>query len=175
MTLCTPCYNYENAVQAVNRKYAPSLSDDETCGRCGCTSDEERTSMLDAGVGGQLTHGDSAFTFSEYQEQSKKTAQGYAHPSVVAGDGMPEEKLLFLATAINGEAGEIGEKIKKCVREDDVDYLGDVEDEIGDVLWYLAQLCSLLDADFGTIAEENLEKLFDRQERGAITGEGDTR
>jgi len=113
--------------------------------------------------------------FNEYQELSKQTAQGYAEPSIAAGEGSIEEKHLFLALALNGEAGEAAEKVKKAVRESDATYLEDVEKELGDVLWYVAQLASLLDADLDDIAEQNLDKLLDRQERGKITGEGDER
>jgi len=60
-------------------------------------------------------------------------------------------------------------------READGDYLDDAEKELGDILWYVAQLASLLDADLDDIAEQNLDKLLDRQERGKITGEGDDR
>jgi NTP pyrophosphatase (non-canonical NTP hydrolase) len=113
--------------------------------------------------------------FNEYQELSKETAQGYAEPTVAAGKGDYNHKLLFLALALNGEAGEAAEKVKKAVREADSDYLDDAEKELGDILWYVAQLASLLDADLDDIAEQNLDKLLDRQERGKITGEGDDR
>lgn len=114
-------------------------------------------------------------TFSEYQELSRQTAQGYAHPSVAAGQGTPKEKAMFLALALNGEAGELGEKVKKYVREDDAEYLDQAEAELGDVLWYMAQLASLLNVDLGDVADDNLDKLLDRQERGVITGQGDDR
>jgi NTP pyrophosphatase (non-canonical NTP hydrolase) len=112
--------------------------------------------------------------FNEYQMLSKETAQGPADPDV----GSKAEKqyaVQFLALAVNGEAGELGEKVKKYAREDDDAYLEDAKAEIGDVLWYLSQLASLLDEDLSSIAEDNLEKLQDREERDKITGEGDHR
>lgn len=119
--------------------------------------------------------------FDEYQELSKETAQGYANPEMDnprntrEGDREEQIKLLFLTLAMNGEAGELGEKVKKAVREDDDEYLEAVKAEMGDVLWYMAQLATLLDIDLGNVAAHNLDKLYDRDERGMITGEGDHR
>jgi NTP pyrophosphatase (non-canonical NTP hydrolase) len=47
--------------------------------------------------------------------------------------------------------------------------------ELGDVLWYLAQICTELDLSLEEVAEANLEKVFSRLERGKIRGEGDHR
>lgn len=116
-------------------------------------------------------------TFNDYQEESKKTARGFANPE---GDGeivIEEKKLkaLFLSNGINGETGELAEKIKKYVREDDEKYLEDARAEFGDVLWYMAQLASLLDEDLSELAGDNIMKLLDREERDVIFGEGDER
>jgi NTP pyrophosphatase (non-canonical NTP hydrolase) len=112
--------------------------------------------------------------FNEYQELSQQTAQGYADPNP---DSEEEHKFhaLFLALALNGEGGELGEKIKKYVREDDPEYLMEAYWELGDVLWYLTQLASLLNAEMNDVAEDNIDKLLDRDERDMITGQGDNR
>jgi len=47
--------------------------------------------------------------------------------------------------------------------------------ELGDVLWYVAQLASELGLELDEIAAQNLEKLFSRQERGVLSGSGDDR
>ncbi|HWX87432.1 MAG TPA: MazG nucleotide pyrophosphohydrolase domain-containing protein, partial [Solirubrobacteraceae bacterium] len=47
--------------------------------------------------------------------------------------------------------------------------------ELGDVLWYVAQLASELDLSLEEIAKQNLEKLFSRQARGVLSGSGDDR
>lgn len=60
---------------------------------------------------------------------------------------------------IAGEAGEVADMIKKHVHHGvplDEDKL---RKEIGDVLWYLAHLCSVMQWSLGDIAEENIEKL----------------
>jgi len=117
--------------------------------------------------------------FDTYQEESVRTAQGYADPFVSERvEGSMSEKgehAAFLALALNGEAGELGEKVKKYVREEDEAYLEEAKAELGDVLWYMAQLATLLDVDLDDVAEDNLDKLLDRQERGVITGQGDNR
>lgn len=117
--------------------------------------------------------------FNEYQRLSQQTAEGIADPHGVeeaeASISDHQEKALFLALALNGEAGEFGEKIKKYVREDDDEYLDGARKELGDVLWYMAQLATLLDVELGDVADDNLDKLLDRQERGVLHDSGDDR
>lgn len=74
-----------------------------------------------------------------------------------------------------GESGEIEEKLKKAIREDDEEYIEEMRDEVGDVLWYLSQVCEEFGWDMGEVAEDNIAKLQDRQERGKLTGKGDKR
>ena len=47
--------------------------------------------------------------------------------------------------------------------------------ELGDVLWYVAQLATELGLDLDDVAEANLEKLLSRQRRGVLSGSGDDR
>lgn len=102
---------------------------------------------------------------------SIETAEEYAD----SNRGDIETTAMFLALATNGEAGELAEKVKKYVREGDEQYLEDAKYEIGDVLWYLSQLATLLGEDLDDIATENMEKLMDRDDRDEILGEGDYR
>lgn len=48
-------------------------------------------------------------------------------------------------------------------------------DELGDTLWYVAVLADHFGLPFEDIAERNIRKLADRQQRGAIGGSGDDR
>ena len=108
---------------------------------------------------------------NEYQKLASKTAKFEEYSEI--------EKLSYLALGINGEAGEVAEKVKKIIR----DHKGEVSEEkkeqlvleIGDVLWYLSQLSRVLGVSFEEVAEKNIEKLYSRLERGKIHGEGDNR
>ena len=101
--------------------------------------------------------------FDDYQDKTEETAV------------YPEENAIeYLALGLNGEAGEVAEKIKKSIRDDKE--LGDeMKDELGDILWYLAQLSDELGYDLSEVAGRNIEKLFDRKERDKLHGSGDDR
>ncbi len=105
---------------------------------------------------------------SEYQRESRRTAE---YPR--------EAWLTYPALGLAGEAGEVAEHAKKAIR-DDAGKIGDerraaMSKELGDVLWYVAQLASELDLSLDDIAKQNLEKLFSRQQRGVLSGSGDDR
>lgn len=107
--------------------------------------------------------------FNEYQQKSRQTA---VYP--VIGQGF-----VYPALGLAGESGEVVEKIKKIFR-DQQGMVGDeqrqaVAKELGDVLWYLAQLATELDLDLNQVAQDNLDKLFSRQQRGQLHGSGDER
>ena len=110
-----------------------------------------------------------AVQLSDYQLRSRATA---VYPA--AGDN-----LTYPALGLCGEAGEVAEKVKKAIR-DDGGVLTDerraaLAAELGDVLWYMAQLATEAGLRLDTIAEENLSKLLSRQERNVLQGSGDTR
>ena len=100
-------------------------------------------------------------------------------------DELPEHVtpgLLYVALGL-AEVGEVQEKVKKAIREDDPSYIEDIPKEAGDVLWYLARLPKELraidevdfDGTLADIADDNLDKLLDRKERDVLEGEGDDR
>ena len=105
---------------------------------------------------------------SEYQRLSRRTAE---YPR--------EQWLAYPALGLAGETGEVVEHAKKAIRDD----AGAITEErrqamakeLGDVLWYVAQLATELDLDLDDIAQANLDKLRSRQERGVLTGSGDDR
>lgn len=109
--------------------------------------------------------------FDDYQTQATKTATYDPADRTFT--------LMYLCMGLAGESGEVIEKLKKVVRNDD----GSVSDEtrellkkeLGDVLWYLSQFARVLDFSFNDVAQANLDKLADRQARGVIKSEGDTR
>ena len=88
-----------------------------------------------------------------------------------------EQGLVYTTLGLCGEAGEVAEKIKKYIRDDgDIEVLRtNVSKELGDVLWYIANLAHELNLDLGTIASDNYLKLKSRQERNVLSGSGDNR
>jgi NTP pyrophosphatase (non-canonical NTP hydrolase) len=106
---------------------------------------------------------------SDYQERSRATA---VYPG--AGDN-----LLYPTLGLCGEAGEVAEKVKKMVRDDggalSAERRAALSKELGDVLWYVAQVATEADLDLDAIAGDNLEKLLSRQQRGVLSGVGDDR
>jgi len=111
----------------------------------------------------------SAMTFDEYQEQSKGTAQysSFIPPWV------------YLALGLAGESGEVVDKLKKVVRNKDGVFSPEdkleIQKEIGDVLWYVSQLCEQLGFSLDEVARLNRAKLEDRKSRGTIKSRGDNR
>jgi NTP pyrophosphatase (non-canonical NTP hydrolase) len=77
------------------------------------------------------------------------------------------------------EAGEVAGKIKKVFRDKGGEISAETREaikaELGDVLWYIAQVCTELEISLDDVAEANLAKLLDRQVRGKIRGDGDNR
>jgi NTP pyrophosphatase (non-canonical NTP hydrolase) len=107
--------------------------------------------------------------FNDYQTKSRKTA-GY--PAI----GHP---VIYPTLGLVNEAGEVAGKIKKVFRDKDGEINAETRDalkaELGDVLWYIAQVATELDLTLDEIAEYNIAKLLDRLERGKIKGDGDNR
>lgn len=109
-------------------------------------------------------------TFRDYQASAAKTA-------VYPGRG--EGNWIYPALGLAGEAGEICEKIKKCIRDEggamSAERRALLAKELGDVLWYVATMSSELGLDLDDIATNNLAKLAERQRAGRLHGSGDLR
>lgn len=98
-------------------------------------------------------------TLDEYQKMAMETAI-YPQP------------IIYPTLGLTGEAGEVSDKVKKVLRDNDSVFTDEkkleIAKEIGDVLWY----CATLSHD---IAQMNYEKLHSRQVRGKLHGSGDNR
>ncbi len=105
----------------------------------------------------------------DYQRAAMRTAR----------DKDARDEFMHLVLGLVGEAGEIAEKIKKLVRDQDSDLArldrDDMAAELGDVLWYTAVLANYLDLSLSDIAQRNVDKLADRQQRAVLGGSGDHR
>lgn len=108
-------------------------------------------------------------TFDDYQQKAKATV-------VYPDQG---NNIIYPTLGFVGEAGELADKVKKIFRDDKGKLSDEVKeaiiDEIGDVLWYMAALCTELKTDLSKVAQGNLDKLKSRQQRDTIHGSGDNR
>lgn len=109
--------------------------------------------------------------FSEYEELAVRTA---------TFSGKQKEHILaYLTLGVTGEAGEIAEKIKKAMRNEEGVISEERRDalklEVGDVLWYLTMLSRELNFTLEDAAKANIEKLADRARRDVIKSQGDYR
>ncbi|WP_018465933.1 nucleoside triphosphate pyrophosphohydrolase family protein [Calidithermus timidus] len=108
-------------------------------------------------------------SFEHYQRESRRT-WNLVHT---------DHPIVYPTLGLANEAGEVAGKVKKLFR-DKGGQIGEADrealkQELGDVLWYLAQIATELGLSLQEIAEANLEKLKSRLERGQIKGEGDNR
>jgi ribosomal protein S18 acetylase RimI-like enzyme/NTP pyrophosphatase (non-canonical NTP hydrolase) len=107
--------------------------------------------------------------FALYQHESRRTWQYVPtnHP------------VIYPTLGLVNEAGELAGKIKKLFRDKQgtisVADRAALQGELGDVLWYLTQICSVLELDLASVASGNLQKLFSRLARNQIQGSGDDR
>lgn len=107
--------------------------------------------------------------FNNYQNLSRRTAlyKDRGH------------NFIYPTLGLAGETGEVAEKIKKILRDKngvvDEATKDSLKKELGDVLWYLAQLATEFGLSLDDIADANLKKLSSRMARGKINGDGDER
>lgn len=105
---------------------------------------------------------------NDYQKEALSTA--------VYGSG---SKIIYPTLGLAGEAGEVADKVKKVLRDNDghfdESHKVKIAAEIGDVLWYIAALSNDLGFTMEDIANMNIAKLRQRRENNTIHGEGDNR
>lgn len=108
-------------------------------------------------------------TFEEYQKESGTTA---LYPD-------RGKNFVYPTLGLAGEAGEVAEKVKKIIRDEggkiSKEKQEEIKKELGDVLWYVAQLATELNLSLDDVAKTNIEKLFSRKARGVLSGSGDNR
>ncbi len=105
----------------------------------------------------------------DYQKQAQKTAQ---YPN-------KGKNYIYPVLGLVGEAGEVAEKFKKIIRDNDgkinSEKKAEIEKELGDVLWYISQIATELKINLEDIAKTNIKKLGSRLKRNCIKGSGDNR
>lgn len=105
---------------------------------------------------------------NDYQKEATATA--------VYGEGT---KIIYPTLGLVGEAGEVANKVKKVLRDNNGEFDEwrklQIIDEIGDVLWYIAALTGDLGYSLEDVAKINITKLQNRRKNNTIHGEGDNR
>lgn len=84
------------------------------------------------------------------------------------GFTIPDDQLMLLWTTIGltGEAGEVAEHVKKGVLHRHGVSREVLANELGDVCWYLAAICSIVGLDLGDVMQSNVDKLRARYPNG---------
>ena len=118
-------------------------------------------------------------TLNEYQKKAMRTC-------------LPtSENFSYMFLNLVGEVGEFASKIAKHIRKEKAvindnrfiikrfnvtkEEQEELKKELGDVLWQLSGLCSVMGWSLNDIAQQNLDKLASRQQRNVIEGNGDNR
>jgi NTP pyrophosphatase (non-canonical NTP hydrolase) len=107
--------------------------------------------------------------FNDYQVEARKTA---IYPNV-------GKNVFYPTLGLCGESGEVAEKVKKVLRDDngvvsDAKRL-EIKKELGDVLWYVSNISSELGLSLEEVAQLNLAKLQGRMNNNKVHGSGDNR
>ena len=100
--------------------------------------------------------------FEEYQDLAFKTAlESAKNPA-------------YMISNLTSEAGEVAGKYAKWIRDGVLDEVG-MQKEVGDVLWQIAGLSTVMGWSLADIASQNLKKLAERQANNTLGGSGDSR
>lgn len=107
-------------------------------------------------------------TLNEYQDGARTTA---IYPE--------ESRIIYPTLGLTGEAGEVADKVKKVIRDNNLSFDDErkrqIALELGDVMWYAASLAHDLGYTLEEVCQMNLDKLASRMQRDKIHGSGDER
>jgi NTP pyrophosphatase (non-canonical NTP hydrolase) len=112
--------------------------------------------------------------FNEYQDKTSSFAKypGSNDPNDLMG-------LLYCVLGLAGESGEVSEKVKKILRDNDgvvtPEHVAALKLELGDVQWYIGQIAKRLKLTLDEVATANIDKLQSRLIRNVMGGSGDNR
>lgn len=101
--------------------------------------------------------------FQDYQDHAARTAGKHIDFA---------QEIANYAMGLAGESGELVDALKKQLFHGRPASKAHLESEIGDVLWYLANLANALNIDLERAAENNLVKLRARYPDGFVKGGG---
>ena len=102
-------------------------------------------------------------TFDDYQAGAARTS---------AAPWPERERLMVQTLGLCGEAGEVADLVKKATWHGRELTDAELTKELGDVLWYLADLATARELNLSDIAQANLDKLAQRYPDGFVLGGG---
>ena len=92
----------------------------------------------------------------KYQEECKRTVKEFESDKI---------KIMTWGLGISGEAGDVAGCIKKTFAHDN-DQKNGIRENLGDTMWYIANICNFFNWDLNEILEENMIKLRKRYPNG---------
>ena len=95
--------------------------------------------------------------FNEYQTLASRTRKEFDEIKDMQAD---------VGLGIAGEAGEVADIIKKHLAGAKVIDHEHLKEELGDVLWYIAEACDCFGLTMQEVAQANIEKLAKRHPNG---------
>lgn len=111
----------------------------------------------------QFVKGDLAMTGNSYQLLASRTLITEDETPVLQGR---ESRILWNTIGLVGEAGELANYVKKGIYHNHSIDRKEIANELGDILWYLAAIATVLDIRLETIMEQNIDKLRARYPQG---------
>lgn len=110
-----------------------------------------------------------AMKLKEYEEAAARTA-------IYPDRG---NNITYPTLGLAGETGEVCEKIKKLIRDNNGEitdsFRENLRKELGDILWYIAAVAYEANISMDSIAKANIDKLASRKKRDKLKGSGDDR
>jgi len=95
-------------------------------------------------------------TLQNYQKECLRTVKEFENET---------RKILTWGLGVAGEAGDIAGCIKKTfIHKNDV--TSGIRENIGDTMWYLANICNFFNWNLQEIIQENIDKLLERYPKG---------
>lgn len=99
---------------------------------------------------------------ADYQKLAARTLIDGPDFAITDNDFM----IIWNAIGLAGEAGEVADTVKKGILHQHGLDRDKMRKELGDVLWYVAALCTKLDMDMGEVMAANIDKLRARYPDG---------
>lgn len=160
--------------------------------------EEEKTRLEQARAGdfaaiAAILHERDQYEYEEWEVVEVNNPDAEAQPWDIDGAGFDDYQkaahgtaiypqdagISYAALGLAGEAGEVANQVKKIIRDDGGtptrERKAAIAKELGDGLWYFAEVATKLGLQLSDIAKANLKKLYDRKDRGTLQGDGDNR